>query len=106
MLAHSPDDPEDSAWPHRVVWSVIDKLGASEIEKGMLIERFNMRGVHSRTMFEGGNQERILARQYRGWAEISRARWPGMARVLEMRAQHWEEHAQREDVRAEQEKLE
>jgi hypothetical protein len=105
ILAHASEDPKDSGWPHQNVRNVIEKLAADEIEQGLMIERYNMRGVVTRALYEGGIQERALASQYRGWADISRARWPRMARVLEMMAQSWEDQGRREDVQAEQEKL-
>jgi hypothetical protein len=105
ILAHAPNDPEDGGWPHQVVRDIIEKLAAEEIENGLIVERFNMRGGYSKALFEGGTQERALANQYRHWAEIARARWPRMARVLEMGAEHWEALGQWEDVRAEQDKL-
>jgi hypothetical protein len=71
-----------------------------------MIEHYNMRGVHSKAPYEGGAQERVLADQYREWAACSRPRWPKMARVLEAITNHWEEDARREDLRAEQDKLE
>jgi hypothetical protein len=106
ILAHAPEDPEDGGWPHRVVRNILEELAADHIDRGLMIERYNMRGVFTKALFEGGVQERALASQYRHWADISRTRWPRMARVLETIAQDWEEDARREDVRAEQDKLE
>ena len=37
-----------------------------------MIERYNMRGTVTKALYEGGAQERALADQYHGWAEISR----------------------------------
>jgi hypothetical protein len=64
-----------------------------------------MRGVYNKALYEGGDQERALAGQYRGWAAVARAHWPRMARVLDAIAEGWEEDARREDARAEQDKL-
>lgn len=106
ILAHSTDAPEDNGWPHQVVRNVIERLSAEDIDRGMIIERHNMRGTYRKALYEGGNQERSLAQQYRSWAAISRVRWPRMARVLEMIAEGWEENARREDQQAEQDKWE
>jgi hypothetical protein len=80
LLAHSSRDPEDGAWPHRVVRNLIEKLEAEHIEEGLVTERINMRGVYTKDLYEGGIQERALASQYRSWADISRAQWPRMGR--------------------------
>jgi len=104
ILAHASAYPEDGGWPHCVVRNVIEKLAADDIDRGLMIERHNMRGVYSKALYEGGAQERGLAKQYRGWADISRARWPRTARVLEAIAEDWEASARQEDARAEQDK--
>jgi hypothetical protein len=101
VLAHAPHAPEDDGWPHRIVRNVVERLASDEIDQGLIIERYNMRGVYNKAMFEGGAQERDLASRYRAWADISRAHWPRMARVLEAIADGWEADARREDARAE-----
>jgi hypothetical protein len=105
LLAHAPADPDDHGWPHRVVRNVIQHLAAEHIDHGLGVERYNMRGVYNKALYEGGDQERALAGQYRGWADISRTQWPRMARVLETIAKGWEAEACREDAKAEQDKL-
>ena len=104
VLAYSPLDPEDNGWPHRAIRNVIEKQSNIEIEIGLKIARVNMRGVVAKSLYEGGAQERELAKQYHAWVTISNAHWPRMARVLEEMAEDWEEHARREDTRAEQDK--
>jgi len=84
---------------------VIEHLAVDEIDRGLEIERYNMRGIYNKALYEGGDQERALANQYRAWADSSRARWPRMARVLETSAEGWEAYARREDAEAEQDKL-
>ena len=63
-----------------------------------------MRGVVTKALYEGGAQERKLAARYYEWANISRSRWPRVARVLDTIAKDWEKNAEREDTRAEQDK--
>jgi hypothetical protein len=105
ILAHAPEDPQDNGWPHRVVRNAVEHLAAEHIDRGLEVERYNMRGIYNKALYEGSDQERALAGQYRGWAIISRTRWPRMARVLETIAQGWEAEARREDAKAEQDKL-
>ncbi|PNE10077.1 MAG: hypothetical protein CR217_16410 [Beijerinckiaceae bacterium] len=90
VLAHALVDPEDKAWPQRAVRRVIENLDAKDVERGPMIERYNMRWGYSKALFEGGAQESVLADQYRGWAACSQPRWPKMARVLNAIASHWE----------------
>jgi hypothetical protein len=104
VLAHGPTDPEDRGWPHHSVRNIVEQMANDEINRGVMIERHNMRGIFNKAVYEGGEQERALASQYRVWAEISRVHWPGMARVLEDIAEGWEADARREDARAKQDK--
>jgi hypothetical protein len=87
------------------VRNAIERLAADYIDRGLEVERHNMGGIYNKSLYEGGDQERALAGQYRGWADISRARWPRMARVLETIAEGWDVYARREDAEAEQDKL-
>jgi hypothetical protein len=106
ILAHSPADHEDTGWPCQGVRNMIERLKNDNVDQGLRIARFNMRGAFSKDPYEGGAQERNLASQYREWAGIARAKWPRTSRVLENMAQEWEEDARREDARSEQYKLE
>ena len=106
ILAHAPSDTEDGAWPHRVVRQVMESFESQEINRGMIIGRRNLRGVFTKDPYEGGHQERVLAGQYREWAVASLPGWPSMAALLDQIAATWDEDAEREDVRAEQAKLE
>lgn len=104
VLAHAPSDPADHAWPHRAVRDVIEELHSDRIEEGIRVERFNMRGVVSKAVFEGGGQERALAEQTRGWAATG-ARWPRTAATLRRIARMWDAEGDREDERARQDQM-
>jgi len=98
VLGHSPEDA-DGAWPHRVVRYLIEDLASQEVELGIEIERFNMQGVQSRGLYEGGGRERAKASQTREWAKTTRV-WPRTSSMLERIGQSWDRHAQEEDERA------
>jgi hypothetical protein len=98
VLAHAPTDP-DGAWPHRAVADLIEHLSSDVIERGVLIERLNMRGMTTRAPFEGGDQERVLAGQAREWANARRA-WPRVYAMLYKLAIRWDKEAEGEDSRA------
>jgi hypothetical protein len=103
LLAHAPVD-EDGGWPHRVIRDEIERLRSEEVEDGIQIERFNMRGVHWKALNDGGNQERALAGFYSKSAAASGA-WSRTATMLRNIARDWEMHAQQADVEAAQRKL-
>jgi hypothetical protein len=96
VLAHAPKAPVGGAWPHRSVCDLIETLQSDDTESGILIERFKMRGVYSKALFEGGKQEYALASEARGCAEKCVA-WPRMYKVLNDIARQWDEDAKRED---------
>jgi hypothetical protein len=104
VLAHAPMDSTDGAWPDRAVRDVIEEARSAELETGIMIERFNMRGAFSKALYEGGNQERALAAQTRAWAAAATP-WPRTAAMLESIARSWDADAKRADIRAEQDRL-
>ncbi|MGO4761330.1 hypothetical protein AB4120_02215 [Cupriavidus sp. 2KB_3] len=104
ILAHAPLSKKDDAWPHEAVRSAIEKLGSEELERGVIIERFNMRGVYSKAIGEGGDQERVLARQSREWADAMPG-WPRTAAMLMQISEGWLRDAERADLSAQQEAL-
>lgn len=105
ILFYFPPDPDDSAWPHVKLRELLEELESEHIEKGIEIEQFNSRGVVTKRPFEGGNQERELAKKWRGWADTISPRWPRTGALLEHIADSWEENARREDQEAEKDRL-
>lgn len=100
MLAYAPTDAEDGTWPAKPVRNVLEECSSDEIERGISISRFNMRGVFRKAMYEGGGEERAFAAQYRTWAEASAA-WPRTCAMLRQIAEDWERHAAEADTHAE-----
>ena len=102
-LAHTAE--LDGAWPQRPVADVIEHLHSEDLERGIQIERYNMRGVFSRAMFEGGVQERELVERYRRWA----AQLPGShmrtRALLNSIAEGWDADAKRADEEAARDRL-
>ena len=105
MLAYSPNDTDDGAWPPRAIRDVIEDVGSDDLESGIRSEQMNKRGAHWRGVTEGGAQERDLAAQAEGWASVVGPRWPRTERLLRTIVRMWECEAAREDVRAAERKL-
>jgi hypothetical protein len=101
LLAHSPEDSTDKLWPHSVVRSCLEEWASDSIERGILIERINLRGITGRRPRDGGEQERALAEGIRNDAKSFGA-WPRIQKLLRSLAAHWDESAKEEDVRAAQ----
>ena len=102
-LAHSAE--KDGIWPQPAVAQVIERLSSDDLERGMMIERFNMRGVYTKALFEGGKQERALAQQYRNWAIQTPASFLRTRAMLNAIANDWEADAKRADEEAARDQL-
>jgi hypothetical protein len=104
LLAHGPADPKDGLWPHVFIRECLESWRAKHIERGMAIERFNMRGGGARDPKAGGAPERELASELRAVSKQLEA-WPRTQAMLQELAQMWEETADAGDLRARQDQL-
>ena len=100
MLSHAPGEP-DGTWPCVPVREALESVRTDEVLQGFKIGIFNARGIVSKTLNEGGEQERELAARYRRHADHCRIRWPYTARALRDLAESYERSARSEDGRAE-----
>lgn len=102
-LAHSSD--RDGSWPQRPVIDVIERLKSPELQSGLRTELFNMRGVSTKAIFEGGEQERDLAKQYRDWASKLPVAALRTKATLEEIAKGWDAQASEADASAARDRL-
>lgn len=100
ILANSPFG-KDGFWPCEEIRNTLESLKSSEIGKGFEIGKRNLRGMTSRGAYEGGEQERIIARDYRKAAKSLRSRWPYVTKLLNNLAEDYENEAKRHDDEAE-----
>jgi hypothetical protein len=99
LLVKSPVGT-DGIWPHEAIREVLEELQNPEIEAALEVGKLNVRGVTSRSPFEGGRQERVLAQQYREQAEQIQFEWPKTARILRRLAERLQWQGNREDNEA------
>lgn len=92
---------EDGTWPCLAVRKVLQLEQDADLERHLLISRRNQRGVTVRSPYEGGAQERKLAKKYRRWADAVRDQWPRSGKLLDEIADDYEADARREDKQAE-----
>ena len=100
LLSHSPAGV-DGIWPHPAVRDVIESMRNSKFETGIIIGVHNNRGVTSRGMLDGGQQERDLAQRYNRWAEATKLDYPRTSAMLREIARSYENHARDFDDEAE-----
>jgi hypothetical protein len=100
VLASSPVGA-DGVWPAEPVREIIENIGNARLDTGLHIGEVNKRGVTSRGIFDGGDQERELEKKYREMAAKISTRWPRTARVLRGIADSYQQDARRHDSEAE-----
>ncbi|MYH31618.1 MAG: helix-turn-helix domain-containing protein [Acidobacteria bacterium] len=96
LLSRAPAE-KDGPWPCRAVCEVLETTTSQDIAAGFEMGVYNARGVHSRSLDEGGEQERELSARYRGWAEQLVFDYPYVASILERIATGYDRDAERED---------
>lgn len=105
VLAYSTPD-EDGNWPPEEVCRIIKEIESKNLEEGFRTEIMNKRGVVAKFSFEGGQQERELAEQYRKYADKWNVSFPKVASILRRIGEDYEFEAKREDKEAEKRRLE
>jgi hypothetical protein len=98
VLAASPSG-SDGAWPAEPVRELIETIGSTSIEAGLHVGVLNARGVTSRGVYDGGEQERGLAARYRAWSQDT-ASWRRTSRILRRLADSYERDARLMDEQA------
>lgn len=99
LLSHSPKGA-DGLWPHEGVRRVIEEVVSDHVERGFKVGAFNNRGVITRSLTEGGVQEREIAVRYRDYALRFRDDWPRTSQILDRMANEYERYARGEDLNA------
>ncbi len=98
VFAYDPEKGDDS-WPCIPVRDALEEIGTDDIIGGFCAGIYNKRGLVSKSMREGGAQERALAEKYRKFADACKIEWPRTAAALRRVALGYEEDARREDAR-------
>ena len=100
ILANAPIG-DDSIWPCEQVRNVLERDLSEELVRGFIIGKHNLRGVTTRSPFEGGEQERGLADGLRKDAMAVQSQYPATAKILRSLAKSYEDDAKRHDDDAE-----
>jgi hypothetical protein len=100
VLSTSPDG-NDGIWPAEPVRDLLESIGSTHMETGVHSGVINARGFTSRGIYDGGEQERVLAERYRRWAKDAAVKWPRTSRVLRGLAETYERDASDHDAEAE-----
>lgn len=99
ILARAPVG-EDGIWPGLPARDILNRPELQQMRVGFRTGAFNKRGVTTRALDEGGDQERALAQEYRRNADALAPTHPYLAATLEELARQYESDAKREDHEA------
>jgi hypothetical protein len=99
VFAYAQEDP-DGSWPCLPVRDALEEMDSDDGFGGFGVGIYNKRGIFSKSLREGGEQERELAKKYRHFAERCQVDWPRTAAALRRVAEGYEEEARRADSKA------
>lgn len=95
----------NSNWPPEEICRIIEEVKSIELDNGFIVGIYNKRGIVTKSLFEGGRQERMLAEQYKSYSERLAIRYPRVSAILRKVAEGYENEAMREDKEVERENL-
>ena len=98
-LAACPPD-RSGEWPGLAVRTLIERLQSDSVDRGLIVAVRNRRGVTSRSLTDGGDQERELAEKYREYGSRFRE-WPRTSAILANLAESYAYEAAVHDNEAE-----
>lgn len=105
VFAHAlPDD--NGSWPPEAICKIVEEIGSKELDDGFITGIFNKRGVVSKSPFEGGKQERELAKQYMEYSQKLAIQYQRTRSILKKVTEGYENQAKQEDKEAEKRDLE
>ncbi len=91
----------DGQWPAPEVCDLIEEIASDDIDSGFSTAVFNSRGVISGSVWEGGQQDRELAAQYRRVSQQLKPKWYRTAEIFSRLAEHYDYSAFDADDRVE-----
>lgn len=100
VLGHTPPDA-DGTWPGCVVRNLLEEVQLDHVETGLYLQIVNSRGISSRGLEDGGEQELKLAADYRAKAEALADEAPRVASLFRRVAGSYESDARRNEEAAE-----
>ena len=95
-----------SPWPPNEICEIIELCNSDVINRNFIIEVQNNRGITTRGAFEGGYQERELAKFFNEQSEYYCTKYPIVSTILKKISDRYEYDAKDEDKRAELDSLE
>lgn len=92
--------PYNNFWPQEAICNIIQESRSREMESGFDTAIYNKRGVFTKSIAEGGLQEKQLSNQYKTYAKQTLLHWPRVSVILDNVAKMYESRANEEDTEA------
>jgi hypothetical protein len=99
VLARVPPG-EDGIWPCRAARELVEQDATNELARHLAIAKFNLRGVTTRALGDGGLHERAISLGYQQGASRLAIEWPRTAAMLRSMAEDFERSADEHDAAA------
>lgn len=96
-LSDWPLNKKLDCWPSLIIAELLDQDNHEEIRQGFHMGVFNSQGVTCRMPYDGGNQERKIAAEFRRFSNHWQDSKPNLAELIESLAKSYDQHAQRSD---------
>lgn len=103
LLAFTPKT-EDGDWPPHCVCELLDVQEHDRLRSSFQNGIYNKRGVTCRSPYDGGEQERVIAAKYDGYADRCQIQYPLASEALTGIADSYRRDATRHDRNAESSK--
>jgi hypothetical protein len=100
VLANAPKGI-DGIWPDLAIREIVQESESQYLELGIEIGVHKNRGVWSKSIGDGGIQEREIAQTYQNYASAIADTYPRTAAMLRKIARSYESDAHQEDIRSE-----
>lgn len=99
------DKDKEFNWPPDVICEIIEKINSDSLYNNFEVSTYNKRSSSSRGAFDGGAREWHIAKYFKTLSQIKSGKYPKVAAMFEKLAKDFEQQANREDQRAERDKL-
>jgi hypothetical protein len=96
ILAHAPVG-EDGIWPGQPARDILNRPEMDQVRCGFFTGAINKRGMTIRSPYDGGDQERALAQDYRHNSTVLQSSHPCLAATLDDLARSYEAEGRRKD---------
>lgn len=97
--------PRNDSYPQDILGEIVEELKSDSVDEHIQMRIFNSRGVTTRAIAEGGDQERELVALYKIYRDKVKFKYPRLAKIFKKMMGRYEHYANREDCVAQLEDL-